>query len=145
MAECLVGMLEADAAVHGRQRRLRGQRDGFVGPDVFTACRDEPDIATGRADGVRIVEQSGTEQLGDLGGGQFGVGVVQDGRDRDEHVGVVRVGVLRAAVRFDRVAQLAGEGSCGSGEVEHGEPPHAERYRGFGFRIPLFGADGEPG
>ena len=63
MAEHLVGMLQADTAVHGPQRRLRRQRDGFVRPDVLTPRRDKPDITTVRTDGVRIVEQPRTEQL----------------------------------------------------------------------------------
>jgi hypothetical protein len=56
VAERLIGLLEADAAVHGRERRLRGQRHGFVRPYVLTTGGDQPDISAHRADGVDVVE-----------------------------------------------------------------------------------------
>ena len=48
MAEGLVGMFEADAAVHRGQCGLRRQRHRFVGADLFTADGDQPHVAAVR-------------------------------------------------------------------------------------------------
>ena len=68
-----------------------GNATGSSAPDVLATHGDEPHVAAVRADGVGVVEQSATDQPGDLLGGHLGVGVVEDGCDRDEHVGVTRL------------------------------------------------------
>ena len=126
MPERLIGVFEADAAVHGRQRGLRGQRHRFVGPDMLSPNRDEPHVAAVRTDGVHVVVQPGTDQPGDLLGGQLDVWMVKNRRDRDDHVGVARLGpaVHRRAAR--RRCAADPRVVRGLGEIENRDAAHAD-------------------
>ena len=84
MPKGLIGQLQPDAAVHGRQRGLGRQRARFTGAHLFTADGDEPDVAAARPDGVGVAQQPGVDAGGQVMAGGDHVQLVDHGGQHDQ-------------------------------------------------------------
>jgi hypothetical protein len=56
VAEAVVGELQCQAAVHGAQRGVRGQRRRVTGANVFPVDGDQPHVAVGPVQGGGVAE-----------------------------------------------------------------------------------------